>query len=194
MAVRNSADPARYAEAVIEAFDPGERVWDVGAYRGGYALAAAAAGARVRAFEPDPTNYDALVSATRDAGVVTHRLALADAPGYAQLRRGESTDPSTWRLGPVDGGRTPVVTVDGLVADGFVPPDVLKVDVEGAEARVLAGAAETLRRFAPTVFVEVHERAVDADAVARPLHAAGYAVERLDAAHDLQFWRATAGD
>ena len=34
--------------------------------------------------------------------------------------------------------------------------DVLKVDVEGGELGVLAGARESLKRFSPLLFVEVH--------------------------------------
>lgn len=38
------------------------------------------------------------------------------------------------------------------------PPDVIKIDIEGAEARVLAGAARLLAERRPIVICEVHGR------------------------------------
>ncbi len=40
------------------------------------------------------------------------------------------------------------------VALPLKPPDIVKIDVEGAEREVLTGAIETLRRFAPAVIME----------------------------------------
>lgn len=36
------------------------------------------------------------------------------------------------------------------------PPDVIKIDVEGAELLVLRGASRTLTEYHPTLFVEIH--------------------------------------
>jgi FkbM family methyltransferase len=54
-------------------------------------------------------------------------------------------------------------------------PDVLKVDVEGAEARVLNGAAALLREVKPRIAMELHGPACARDAV-RLLTRAGYHV------------------
>jgi FkbM family methyltransferase len=48
-----------------------------------------------------------------------------------------------------------VVTIDDLSAK-FGPPDVLYIDVEGFECKVLEGARGTLETLAPDCFVEVH--------------------------------------
>ncbi len=49
------------------------------------------------------------------------------------------------------GERVPVVTIDGLQLPRC---DLLKVDVEGMELAVLRGAAQTVRRFCPLLYVE----------------------------------------
>ncbi len=49
------------------------------------------------------------------------------------------------------------VSVDDMVDDASLRRvDVIKIDVDGAEADVLRGAHRTLERFHPHLFVEVH--------------------------------------
>ena len=47
--------------------------------------------------------------------------------------------------------------IDTLVAtDGLPDPDLIKIDVEGAEAAVLDGAAEVLKRARQALLIELH--------------------------------------
>jgi hypothetical protein len=58
-------------------------------------------------------------------------------------------------------------TLDHLVAAARVPaPDLLVIDVEGAEAAVLAGAGELLRERHPHLVIETHSRTGEADCAA----------------------------
>ena len=50
------------------------------------------------------------------------------------------------------------VTLDGFCAERGLQPDVIKIDVEGAEVGVLRGAERTLRSKRPTVILSVHPR------------------------------------
>lgn len=56
-----------------------------------------------------------------------------------------------------EGIGVPVVTLDKLVNDGTIPPpSVMKIDVEGAEERVLTGAYRLLTTAFPLIFLSAH--------------------------------------
>ena len=131
-------------------------VIDAGAHVGYHALMASArVGPRgmVHAFEPNPVVYDALRRNIERAGG-SNLVALPHALGrrsetrdlylHAVTNRGATSfrphDPATERAVPVD-----VIALDEyLAARRIARVDVLKIDVEGAEREVLAGAAGTL--------------------------------------------------
>jgi FkbM family methyltransferase len=50
----------------------------------------------------------------------------------------------------------PTVTIDAVAKHLELYPDVLKIDVEGAELSVLRGADATIRKAKPKILVEVH--------------------------------------
>ena len=56
------------------------------------------------------------------------------------------------------------------------PPDIIKIDVEGAELEVLEGASRALAEFHPVVFLEIHGTQLHADCRAFLL-ARGYRIE-----------------
>ena len=48
------------------------------------------------------------------------------------------------------------MSIDAFCAARGTSPDVIKVDVEGAELDVLRGARQTLASCSPALFVEFH--------------------------------------
>lgn len=61
--------------------------------------------------------------------------------------------------GSHESGRTldvPMTTGDELCREEGFEPDVVKIDVEGHEVKVLRGLKETMRRCRPSVFLEIH--------------------------------------
>ncbi len=70
---------------------------------------------------------------------------------------------STGKLAGKASETVPVATVDGL---GLKRLDLLKIDVEGAEAEVVAGAAETIARTRPVLFVENDRKEKSAELIA----------------------------
>src|SRR5262249_45058398 len=50
-----------------------------------------------------------------------------------------------------------VRTLDSLYAAGAIPrPQLIKIDIEGAEVEMLEGAAHTLRECRPLLLIELH--------------------------------------
>jgi FkbM family methyltransferase len=76
-------------------------------------------------------------------------------------------------------------TLDGVIKrTGWGRVDFVKIDVQGAEALVLAGAREILARYTPALWVEVDDLALrqmgsDATSMCRVLVHAGYGIFRL---------------
>ncbi len=159
---------------VLQALRADDRMVDVGANVGVYAsLAAGAVGARVLALEPaDETLPDlrATLALNGIAGRVDVRaLAAGAAPGVLRFTRGRGT---TNRMAEDGAAEVQVATLDALCAEA--PPLVLKVDVEGAEAEVLAGATALLA--GDTLKAAILETRGDADAaVEAVMRAAGFA-------------------
>ena len=51
-----------------------------------------------------------------------------------------------------------VVSIDSLVARGEIPPpDVLKIDTEGAELQAIEGARATIAEHRPAIVCELHD-------------------------------------
>jgi FkbM family methyltransferase len=146
----------------IRGFGAGEVLVDVGANVGMYTvLAARWRGVRVFAFEPEAQNYALLNRNIAINGVgdlaLAYCVALADREGYDRLHlSGEVAGASCHSLGAsVDHHNQPraetraqgcvCASLDALVAAGVLPvPDYVKVDVDGIEPRVIAGAVKTL--------------------------------------------------
>lgn len=144
-------------EAFLDLVSAGDIVWDIGANVGLYAIFAARVGATVYAFEPDPEFADHLRRNVELNGqdISIHEFALADEEGTTTLY----TDGTTGRSPSLSGSdeERGSATVDIRRGDALdLPePDVLKVDVEGAEQAVLCGLGERLA--APrTLFIELH--------------------------------------
>lgn len=141
---------------------------DVGAHIGMYSVRGALElgdRGRVLAFEPNPSARAQLLENVELNGcnnVVVVAAAVGDEPGEATLHVPATPDPS---FSSLEGGRfvegeavrVPVTTVDASVAEHALAPAVVKIDVEGHEAEVVGGMAETLATFRPMVLVEVSE-------------------------------------
>jgi FkbM family methyltransferase len=161
-----------------DAISPGMVVLDVGASIGMFTMVASLAGARVVAFEPNPVDRLALAALVESMSGVdvtirpeavsdepgSIRMALSDIPGSSKpIASGNDrlnmldTDTSDSATSPV-----PSTTIDAIVQEmGLDRVDVIKVDTEGWEKRVLVGARQTLREHGPLLLVASYHRPED---------------------------------
>jgi len=140
---------------VRELVRPGMNVWDVGANVGLFAFAAAGLGARVVAVEADPWLAHLLQCSAHLNGlpVTVVSAAAAAQPGSAALHISPEGRASNSLVGDGPARSVTAITLDGLL-ENFPAPDVLKIDVEGAEYAVLEGARRVLEHK-PVIFSEV---------------------------------------
>jgi FkbM family methyltransferase len=146
---------------LIERLKPGDLFVDVGANVGYFSLLAASRAARVIAFEPNPRCHAALVENARLNGfdrIDARPIGLAEAAGQAILGVAQEANSGAGTLRESPGQQVPIA-LDTLDAQlGAERPALIKIDVEGAELRVIEGAQATLRRSdAPPVILEVSE-------------------------------------
>jgi FkbM family methyltransferase len=158
-------NPQEYA-ALKTCTRRGATVFDVGANVGAYTLLFAqwvGAAGRVYAFEPAAASRAGLVRHLTINGLTPRVLVRNEAVAARGGHRGfvaVGTHGDN-RLASAAGESTidvPVVSLDEFCDASDAQPDVIKIDVEGAELEVLRGARRTIARRASTLalFVELH--------------------------------------
>jgi FkbM family methyltransferase len=86
--------------------------------------------------------------------------------------------------------RVLITSIDHFCAERNVAPGLIKIDVDGYEAKVVPGAINTLRRHKPIVFLELHKAKfiqrfdVTRNEIVAPLFDLGYKALLLDDHHD----------
>jgi FkbM family methyltransferase len=182
-------------EAMLRHVPPGGVFYDVGANLGFFALLGAhmtGPEGRVLAFEPAPDNaaairHNAEVNALLNVEVVEKAVAAAGGEGRLQV-----VDDQSWskleEYGAHPGTEqvldVPVIALDEEIAAGALPPpDVVKIDVEGAEIAVLEGMARTLAEHRPAIICELHDTHRE---FVEHMRDAGYRVVNLEGAGQVE--------
>jgi FkbM family methyltransferase len=166
---------------------PGMVVWDVGANAGFYSLAFSrlvGETGKVFAFEPlaeNANNLLAHISLNQVRNVSVVQAALAERSGVIGFSVADSN--SMGKLSQ----REHAYLVPTLSADEFLErfpesrPDLLKIDIEGAEAWLLAGASRLLKEVGPQILLALHGEDPTRECMLQ-LRAHGYGVFYLDGA------------
>ena len=166
--VRGTLEPP-VQEALRRLLAPGDVFYDVGANVGFFTLIGArlvGPEGRVVAFEPVPwcataVAHNIALNGFEHAQIRTAAVGGADGRsrllvvGEASWSHLESTGRHADVRDEID---VDVVALDSLVAAGTIPPpDVLKIDTEGAELQAIEGARETIARHRPAIVCELHD-------------------------------------
>jgi FkbM family methyltransferase len=149
----------RFASAI----NPDDCIYDVGANVGLYSLLACVKAGplgRVYSFEPLERNLQYLrrhVSMNRLHQCFIKEVAVSDRSGIVRFSAAGWSS-SMGRITTDGELHVPALSLDDAVfgKSSLTPPNVIKIDVEGAEFRVLQGAARVLGEFHPSLFVEIH--------------------------------------
>lgn len=167
---------------------PGDTVYDIGAHVGFYTLLSAhlvGAKGQVVAFEPFPANAAYLkrhVELNHLTNVRFFENAVSDRQAQVTFAIGGSS--STGRIQPESTSDNTLtvesVALDELIDAGQLPvPDVMKIDVEGEEFRVLRGASKLIANHPVKLFVATHGDAVHQQCLAF-LREHGYSITSLN--------------
>jgi FkbM family methyltransferase len=184
---------------------PGDTYWDVGANYGLTILQAApilGQNGKILAMEPSQANLEVLYRNIQlnDHQDITEVLeaAVCDSHGgtitLSLLNEGDSPSNSLMFSEidkPLDPNigipkvsqevSVPAISLDGLINEGRTPPSLIKIDVEGAELKVLEGATQLLdSEIKPTLILAVHpfwqETSDDCQTIVKILQNKGYQI------------------
>lgn len=158
---------------------PGMVVVDIGANLGYYVLIQASIvgkTGKVYAIEPIPRNYELLCKNVRENKyenvVETYCFAISDTCGMSKIAMTKESNLPTMLLDKaeiseymeklLDASSEKVLDVEIVTLDKFLenkaPPDFVRLDIEGYEAKVIKGMSGTLRnsRKGMRLFMEIH--------------------------------------
>ena len=169
-------------ESFVDSLRPGDVFVDVGAHYGVYSYLALLEGASVIAIEASPDNLQYL---GRRLGSFSPRVTVVNAAATDHVGTISLYGSRSGQEHSIVGDRRSVEVeakpLDRIIERSDVSPDVVKIDVEGAENQVLRGGAQVLED-ARTVFCEVHpellaEQNEDIGFVERHLSKTGFSVK-----------------
>ncbi len=151
----------------------GQVIYDIGGYEGIFTLffaQAAGKNGRVITFEPNPDNYNKIIE-----NVKLNRFNNVE---VWQMGVGKKRDKTTLVFHPSGPGsgsaqediksqvlkrkgakaiRVEIDSLDNLITTNNLPkPNFIKIDVEGLETDVLLGMVETIKKYNPKLYIEIH--------------------------------------
>lgn len=153
---------------LVELVKPGIIVYDIGSAQGLYSLFAAAFGSEVYAFDPDPISIAAIhanIKLNHTLSESIHVLPMAITNQAATTKiywdKTGTYAPSLKKTarGLQDSKFVETTAIDNLIKIGnFRKPQIVKIDVEGAEGLVLEGMVDLLSSSDKPlyIFIELH--------------------------------------
>jgi FkbM family methyltransferase len=166
-------------ERLLTYLNPKSVFYDIGANVGYYSLVAASKCQNIFAFEPLPTNFDYLtrhIAINQLQNCTPIKAAVTGHDGMVSFSEGNSTCEGSIR-------ETGTLLVCAVKLDTFIEralaPDIVKIDVEGAELDALHGAKQLLAERHPVIFLATHSNELNRQCREFLLQC-GYQVENLE--------------
>lgn len=158
------AEPRKILYNLINANDT---IFDIGANIGELTMnMAKRTNGVVHSFEPDPVVSSKLknnVNLNDFDNIIINEIGFGDQSGYFSMSPEISNNKGGNRI--INGAQanlSPTVVIQKL--DDYVDQhkikrlNLIKIDVEGYELKVLHGGVKTIEKFSPTLFIEVNDR------------------------------------
>jgi FkbM family methyltransferase len=132
---------------------------------------------KVIAFEPNPYNFNRIkrnlsLNKKLSKNIKVFKLALSDIEGetsmilskqiddgYSSTSRLTSSHPTLHSQNLPDSfgkQKVSVMTLDTFIEKHTFIPDIIKVDIEGAEHNFIKGAKKTIKKYKPILYIEIH--------------------------------------
>jgi len=152
----------------------GQIVIDIGANIGYYTLMAAARvgkNGKVYSFEPFSSTFDLLqenIRINKFENVILSKIAVLDKEGTIELHLSSVTNTGSTSISfpPNYSGKkenVKCITLDKFIKEKELKKvDIIKIDVEGAEVKVLNGMKKLLSTQSPKVLIEINEENLNA--------------------------------
>lgn len=167
-----------------EEIEPTDTVYDIGANVGYYTLLMSKLAKRVLSFEPLPRNLrylrrHRLLNLAKNVKIIDR--AVSSDNGKTRFFLGENHAMGHMYTPWTDALKDEFIEVQQIRLDGsgLPAPDVMKIDVEGAELQVLKGAKDTIECHHPTIFLSVHSDNLRKECT-EFLHGLGYNMKPIE--------------
>ena len=163
------------AQALQKVVKPGMTCFDCGANAGYFTLLLSkltGPTGKVFSFEPVPVNANYIrrhLALNAIQNVTLLEYALADTNGTVNFSGGGAQ-------GQISANGNLSVACRAIDSAGLPPPDVMKIDVEGAEVALVRGAQRTLQTYRPGIFMALHIPESEANDLGCQLTSMGYDV------------------
>lgn len=146
-------------------FPDGATILDVGANLGNHAIywARYRNAKQIICFEPIPSTFENLSQNIEVNGlgdrIEAHQVAMGDQEGRARIDKWSERNRGATVLVPEPGGDIVLTSLDAAASvQKLERVDVLKIDVEGFEGRVIAGARNLISSHKPVIFIEIFKK------------------------------------
>lgn len=131
--------------------------YDIGGFQGYHTLIGSI-GKKAYAFEPDPNNLEKLqknIQLNPEQEIEIIKKPVWNKIEKISLEVGKDGESS---VGDGEIEKESITIDEFVLKKGNTPPDLIKIDVEGAEQKVLEGGEKTLEKFSPKILIEIHDK------------------------------------
>lgn len=181
--LHNFRGEEKIIQRIIENTEENDIFYDVGANIGTHSCLVGGVSENVIAFEPHPENISQLQRNLKINSINSKIISIALSNGKEIMELSTSGDGAgvgTHSLIGSGGGiKVPTDSLDDILTENDIPkPDVMKMDIEGAEVMALEGMEDSLSNIR-YILIEIHEN-VDKESVIKKLEVSGFSVNCIN--------------